>query len=187
MTAATAGQLYCFLDRKGTSVGTHPSHSPLPLYPTSHGTECVGVRSFPLNGNPGGEGSYYHSCFAGEKTGVRVSGVRSRSQTQYVVEPRYCAGSWTHLQLLHLLGPSPCILLGFEYRVLKQRGFPGSASSKEPPCQCRRLRDMGLIPESGRSPRGGHGNPLQYSCLENPKDRRAWQATVHRVAKNRRD
>ena len=46
---------------------------------------------------------------------------------------------------------------------------------------------MGLIPESGRSPRGGHGNPLRYSCLENPKDRQAWQATVHRVTKNRRD
>ena len=40
------------------------------------------------------------------------------------------------------------------------------------------LRDTGLIPGSGRSPRGGHGNPLQYSCLENPMDRGAWQATV---------
>ena len=40
--------------------------------------------------------------------------------------------------------------------------------------------DKGLIPGSGRSPRGGHGNPLQYSCLENPKDRRAWWATVQR-------
>ena len=43
---------------------------------------------------------------------------------------------------------------------------------------------MGSIPESGRSPGGGHGNPLQYSCLENPLDRRAWRATVHRVAKS---
>ena len=40
------------------------------------------------------------------------------------------------------------------------------------------------IPGSGRSPRGGHGNPVQYSCLENPMDRRAWRATVHRVAKS---
>ena len=46
------------------------------------------------------------------------------------------------------------------------------------------LRDMGLIPGSGRSPGGGHGNPLQYSCLENPLDRGAWQAVVHRVTKN---
>ena len=44
--------------------------------------------------------------------------------------------------------------------------------------------DAGSIPESGRSPGGGHGNPLQYSCLENAMDRGAWWATVHSVAKN---
>ena len=47
------------------------------------------------------------------------------------------------------------------------------------------LGDMGSIPGSGRSPGGGHGNPLQYSCLENLMDRGAWQATVHGVAKKR--
>ena len=57
------------------------------------------------------------------------------------------------------------------------------ALGKESTCQCRRL-DSGLIPESGRSPGGRHGNPLQYSCLENPMDRGAWRATVHRVAKS---
>ena len=46
------------------------------------------------------------------------------------------------------------------------------------------IRDMGSIPGSGRSPGGGHGNPLQYSCLENPMDRGAWRATVHGVAKS---
>ena len=46
------------------------------------------------------------------------------------------------------------------------------------------VRDVGLIPGSGRSPGGGHGNPHQYSCLENPMDREAWQATVYRVAKS---
>ena len=46
------------------------------------------------------------------------------------------------------------------------------------------LTDAGSIPGSGRSPGGGHGNPLQYSCLENPIDREAWRATVHRVAKS---
>ena len=45
--------------------------------------------------------------------------------------------------------------------------------------------DVRLIPGSGRSPGGGHGNPLQYFHLENPMDRGAWRATVHRVAKNR--
>ena len=47
------------------------------------------------------------------------------------------------------------------------------------------VRDADLIPGSGRSPGGGHGNPLQYSCLENPMDRGAWRATVHRVTKSR--
>ena len=46
------------------------------------------------------------------------------------------------------------------------------------------IRDMGLIPGSGRSPKGGHGNPFQYSCLENPMDMAAWWATVQRVTKS---
>ena len=56
---------------------------------------------------------------------------------------------------------------------------------KNPPASAGDIRDAGLIPESGRSPAGGHGNPLQYSCLENSMDRGAWRATVHRVAKSR--
>ena len=44
--------------------------------------------------------------------------------------------------------------------------------------------DIGLIPQSGRSPGEGNGNPLQYSCLENPMDRGAWQGTVHGVAES---
>ena len=50
---------------------------------------------------------------------------------------------------------------------------------KNPPASSGDLRDGGLILGSGRSPGGGNGNPLQYSCLENPVDRGAWQATVH--------
>ena len=46
----------------------------------------------------------------------------------------------------------------------------------------RDIRGTGSIPGSGRSPGGGHGNPVQYSCLENPMDRGAWQVMVHRVA-----
>ena len=46
------------------------------------------------------------------------------------------------------------------------------------------IGDVGLILGLGRSPGGGHGNPLQYSCLENPMDRGAWWAAVHRVAKS---
>ena len=47
------------------------------------------------------------------------------------------------------------------------------------------IRDVGSIPGLGRSPGGGHGNPLLYSCLENPMDRETWQAAVHRVAQSR--
>ena len=55
---------------------------------------------------------------------------------------------------------------------------------KNLPANAGDVRDVGLIPGSGRSPGGGHGNPLQYSCLENPMDREAWWATVHRVTKS---
>ena len=55
---------------------------------------------------------------------------------------------------------------------------------KNLPAYAGDVRDMGSIPGSRRSPRGERGNPLQYSCLENPMDRGAWQATVDRVAKS---
>ena len=60
-------------------------------------------------------------------------------------------------------------------------GFPSGTSGKE---HARDLRDMGSIPGSGRCPGGGHGNPLQYSCLENSMDRGAWWATVHSAVKS---
>ena len=56
---------------------------------------------------------------------------------------------------------------------------------KNPPANAGDTRDAGLIPGLGRSPGGGHGCPLHYSCLENPMDRGAWQATVHTVAQSR--
>ena len=59
-------------------------------------------------------------------------------------------------------------------------GFPGG-QRKDPTCD---TADTGSIPGSGRSSGGGHGIPLQYSCLENPMDREAWWATVHRVTKS---
>ena len=55
-------------------------------------------------------------------------------------------------------------------------GLPRWLSSKESACTAG---DVGLIPGSGRSPGEGNGNPLQYSCLENPMDRGVWWATVH--------
>ena len=66
--------------------------------------------------------------------------------------------------------------------MLIKLGFPGGSGSKESVCNAG---DLGSIPGSGRSPGEGNGNPLQYSCLENPMDREAWKATVRRVAKSR--
>ena len=59
-------------------------------------------------------------------------------------------------------------------------GLPWWLSGKEPACNAG---DMGSIPGSGRAPGEGNGNPLQYSCLDNPMDSRAWWAIVHEVTK----
>ena len=79
--------------------------------------------------------------------------------------------------------------LGWEERLRRDRlptpvflGFPGGSAGKEPTCN---VGDLGLIFGLGRSPGEEHGNLLQYSCLEHPMDRGAWQATVHGVAKSR--
>ena len=55
---------------------------------------------------------------------------------------------------------------------------------KNPPANAGNIRDVGLIPRSGRSPGMGNGDPLQYSCLENPRDQGDWQAAVHEVTKS---
>ena len=64
------------------------------------------------------------------------------------------------------------------FSVLRQdyKGFPHSSVGKESDCNAG---DLGSIPGSGRCPGEGNGNPLQYSCLENPMDSGAWQATVY--------
>ena len=62
------------------------------------------------------------------------------------------------------------------------KGFPGGSDGKASACSAG---DPGSIPGSGRSRGEGNGNPLQYSCLENPTDRGAWRATVHRVTESR--
>ena len=64
-------------------------------------------------------------------------------------------------------------------------GLPGGSVGKESTCNAGDAGDMGSIPGLGRSPGGGHGTPLQYSCLETPMDRGAWCTMVHRVPKSR--
>ena len=65
---------------------------------------------------------------------------------------------------------------------MQEENFPGGSDGKESACN---LGCLGLVLGSGRSPGEGNGYPLQYSCLENSMDRRAWWASVHVVAKNR--
>ena len=66
------------------------------------------------------------------------------------------------------------------YSFLSSYAYPDGSEAKSP----ANAGDMGLIPGWGRSPGGGNGNLLQYSCLENPMNRRTWWATVHRVAES---
>ena len=63
-------------------------------------------------------------------------------------------------------------------------GLPRSIVVKNPPANAGDTKDAGSISGLGKSPGGGNGNPLQYSCLENPMDKGAWQATVHGVLKS---
>ena len=74
-----------------------------------------------------------------------------------------------------------CRIDAFGHVDDENRGFHGGSNSKESACNAR---ELGLMLESGRSPGEGHGNPLQYSCLDYPMDRGAWWSTVHRVTKS---
>ena len=79
----------------------------------------------------------------------------------------------------------PLFLSFFLFFGHRQRASQVALVVKNPPANARDVRDMDSIPGWRRSPGGGHDNPLQYSCLENPMDRGAWWATAHRVAKSR--
>ena len=89
-------------------------------------------------------------------------------------------GKWqTHDKLLNFISDHEMLIRAMVYSVL---GFPGGSEVKASACNAG---DLGSIPGSGRSPGEGNGNPLQYSCLENPMGGGAWWATVHGVAKSR--
>ena len=70
------------------------------------------------------------------------------------------------------------------YSSVSVRAFQAALVVKNLPVNAGDLRDEGSIPGSGRSPGGRRGNPIQYSCLENPMDRIVWWAMVHRVTKS---
>ena len=120
------------------------------------------------------------SCPVGHGMGVQPSkhgGVRSimiLGQVERVNQRtqglRDCGKSWRNKIILCLVET----ILGFQVVLVV----------KNPPAEARDIRDAGQIPGSGRSPGGGRGNPLQYSCLGNPTDRGAWRDSVHRVTKS---
>ena len=91
-----------------------------------------------------------------------------------------------YFALTHIKDNSLLPLYSLWWLIEEPKDFPGDASGKEPLplTSAGERRDLGSMPWSGRSPGGGHGNPLQYSFLEYPTDREAWRATVHRVKKN---
>ena len=90
---------------------------------------------------------------------------------QYTVLTLQKADDTNHLETKNSIGS----------RYKAQKGFPGGLVVKNLPVNAG---DTGLIPSSGRCPGEGNGNPLQYSCLENPLERRAWQPAIHRVTKS---
>ena len=79
-----------------------------------------------------------------------------------------------------------CTLRGVHFSISFSTllGFPSVSVVKNPPAKAGDTRDVCSVPGSGRSHGGGNGNPLQYSCLENPMDRGAWQVMVHGIAKS---
>ena len=83
--------------------------------------------------------------------------------------------------VLHQLRPAVCPFAPIQ---LGNRCLSGGTSSQESTCQCRRCKRCGFDPWIGKITGGGNGNPIQYSCLENPVDRGAWWATVHGVEKS---
>ena len=77
-----------------------------------------------------------------------------------------------------------CKFISLAYHYDVSQSFPGDSVVKNPSASARDTKGVSLIHGLRRSPGGGHGNPLQYSCLENPSDRGAWQAIMPRVAKS---
>ena len=94
---------------------------------------------------------------------------------------RHISCSLYHFLILCCRRSNYSIIVGFFFPLLMcSKGFPHISVGKESACNAG---DLGSIPGSGQSPGEGNGNPLQYSCLENPMDRGTWRATVHGVTR----
>ena len=115
----------------------------------------------------------------------------SRFVTAFLLRSKRLLILWLQSQSTVILEPKkiksvtvPTFSPSFCHEVMGLEASQVALVVKNPPANAGDVRDLGSIPGSGRSSGGGHGNPLQYSCLKNPMDRGAWRATVHRVAKN---
>ena len=133
-------------------------------------------------GFPGGPEVKASACSAGDPGSIpewgKSPGEGNGSPLQYsCLENPMEEGAWW--ATVHGVAKSRTRLSNFSYAV--SWGFPGGSDSKESACN---VEDLSSIPGLRRSPGVGNGNPLQYSCLENPMDRGAWQATVQRVEKS---
>ena len=102
------------------------------------------------------------------------SSLKPEVQTTLLTHISYCSSHWQLGPLVR--GPQSVVPIPI-------MDFPGGTSGNLP-INAGDARSTGLIPGLGRYPGGEHGNPLWYSCLENPRDRGAWGVTVHRVAKS---
>ena len=114
---------------------------------------------------------------AGKEDGQKMGGTKKG-------HPRTCPRRVSNTLFMENISSKKQVPPG---RIWIRIGFPGGTGGREPICQCRRHRDVGLLPGLGRFPRGGNGNPPRYSYLENPMDREVWRATAHRVTKKVRN
>ena len=146
-------------------------------------------------------GSMSNCQASSANTGDRVPGARHANQNLLPREPELQEVGTQHpclprstLQFIYCgpAGTAPALLQPLEtHRAASERArglfkvIQVALVVKNLPANAGDVRDAGSsVPGSGRSPGGGHGNPLQHSCLENPTDRGAWLATVHSVAKS---
>ena len=105
-------------------------------------------------------------------------------------DPRDCSPPGSSVLGISQARRLECVTISFHRGCSQPRNqtrvsyTAGEFFTTKPPANARDISGEGSVPGSGRSPGGGHGNPLQYSCLENPKDRGAWRARVPGVAKS---
>ena len=164
---------------KNTGVGCHFLLQCMKVKSESEVAQLCSTLSDPMDCSP--PGSSIHGIFQAR---VLEWGAIAFSSTYYKATLIKTHGIGEMINI-RISGPE-LIQYNFWLLTAVPRSFPGGASGKESACQCRRRKDVGSIPGSGRSPGGRYGNPLQYSCLENSMDRGVWQAPVHRVTQSRK-